>query len=182
DSGGRVFGKVSSVDSVDCCKFLNRRAIHIAFEDVLQRRPRRLEAKFHLLQNKFGLALDWRFNHFSGAGIEWRKPGDVDHIAASSTRYQFFGGRRTLRRRTAGVSHRPRSQSKSVRARSILGLDPWVGPAQGMIRRYLKNEARSNRSSRSSLRSVPVVSRKLAQKFNIRGILARSVRSEERRV
>jgi hypothetical protein len=46
--------------------------------------PRRLEAKLHLFQNKFGLALNWGFNYLSGVGVEWRKPGDVDRIAASS--------------------------------------------------------------------------------------------------
>src|SRR5438094_6055755 len=57
----------------------------------------------------------------------------------------------------------------------FLASTPGSDQHKVLIRRYLKNEARSNRSSRSSLRSVPVVSRKLAQKFNIRGILARSV-------
>jgi hypothetical protein len=57
----------------------------------------------------------------------------------------------------------------------FLASTPWSHQHKVLIRRYLKNEARSKRSSDSSLRSVPVVSRKLAQKFNIRGILARSV-------
>src|SRR5438094_5826481 len=65
------------------------------------------------------------------------------------------GGRRTLRRRTAGVSHRPRSQSKSVRARSILGLDPWVGPAQGIDSMISKKRSpfQSFQSFIASLRS-----------------------------
>ena len=84
DSSGRVLGKVPSVDRVDCRKFLDRRAIHVALKNVFQRRSRRLEAKLHLFQNKVGLALNWGFNYLSGVGVEWRKPGDVDRIAASS--------------------------------------------------------------------------------------------------
>jgi len=84
DPSGRVLGEISGVDRVDRCKFLDRRAIHVALEHVLQRRSRRLEAKLHLCQNKFGLALNWGFNYLSGVGVEWRKPRDVDRIAASS--------------------------------------------------------------------------------------------------
>jgi hypothetical protein len=81
---GWVPWKVSSIDRVDRCKFLDRRAIHVAFEHVLQRRSRRLQAKLELFQNQFRLALDWGVDHLSGVGVEWRKPGDVDRIAASS--------------------------------------------------------------------------------------------------
>jgi hypothetical protein len=81
--GGRVRGKITSIDRIDGCEFLNRGAIHVAFEHVLQERARRLEAELHLFQNKLGLAFDRGFDHLSGVGVEGRKPGDVDRVAAA---------------------------------------------------------------------------------------------------
>src|SRR6202012_1933088 len=57
NAGGRILGKVAGIDRIDGGEFLNRRAIDMAFENLLQRRARRFQAKLHLLQHQFGLAL-----------------------------------------------------------------------------------------------------------------------------
>src|SRR6185295_1084405 len=70
DTGGRVLGKVTGIDRVDLRKLLDRRAVHIALEDILQRCSRRLQAKLHLLQDKLGLPLDRSMDDGAGVGVE----------------------------------------------------------------------------------------------------------------
>lgn len=81
DSSRRVLGKVAYVDLVNGRKLLDRRAIHIALQDVLQRRPRCFEAKLHLLKSKLGLALDRSDDYLAGVRIERRKPRNIQGIA-----------------------------------------------------------------------------------------------------
>src|ERR1700733_6899183 len=53
----RVFREIAEGDRVDRGKLLDRRAIDIAFEDVIERRSCCLQAKLQLVENEFGLAL-----------------------------------------------------------------------------------------------------------------------------
>jgi len=86
NAGRRVLREVPSVDGVDRGEQLNRRAIDIAFEDVLHRRASSLEAKLHLLQHEFCLALDGCFDDGAGLGIERGKAGHEDHFATPRDR------------------------------------------------------------------------------------------------
>src|SRR4051812_49851752 len=74
DTGGRVLGKVTGIDRVDLRKPLDRRAVHIALEDILQRRSRRLQAKLHLLQDQLGLPLDRSMDDRAGVGSNGGSP------------------------------------------------------------------------------------------------------------
>ena len=51
-----------------------RRAVHVAFQRVLQQRARRFETELHLVQNKLGLALDQNFFDLAGVRIDGGNP------------------------------------------------------------------------------------------------------------
>ncbi len=86
DPRWRIFRKVTRVDRVDGSELLDRRAVHIALEHVVQRRPRRLDAKLELLQNELGLAFNGCVHDLAGLGIERRKARDIDRVAVAGDR------------------------------------------------------------------------------------------------
>src|ERR1700753_1418011 len=58
DACGRILREIASVDPVDRAEFFDGGTIHVALEDVFERRSRRLQTQFHLFEHKFGLTLD----------------------------------------------------------------------------------------------------------------------------
>src|SRR3979411_2024388 len=84
DAGWRVLREEAPVDLVHDSELFHRGAIHIALKDLLQRRSRRLEAKPHLLQHEFGLALDRGIHDLARVRIE----------GCSSVRARWTGVRR----------------------------------------------------------------------------------------
>src|SRR5215475_5449046 len=66
DAGGRVLGKIAGVDCIDRRYLIDRRAVDIAFQDVVQGRPCCFQAEPHLLQDKLGLALERSVGDLSG--------------------------------------------------------------------------------------------------------------------
>src|SRR3569832_710313 len=75
DPRRRVLRKVSCIDRIDDREFLDRGAVDVALENVIQRRSGDFETQFHLLEHDLGLALDWSIDDLAGRRIEWRKPG-----------------------------------------------------------------------------------------------------------
>jgi hypothetical protein len=57
------------------------RAIHVALENILERRSCRFQTKLHLFKKKLGLALDRRVDDLARGGVEWRKARHEYRIA-----------------------------------------------------------------------------------------------------
>src|ERR1700742_1247559 len=53
-----VLREILAVDLVDVGEEIDRRAVDVAFEDIVQRRAGRLEHQLNLLQDRLGLCLD----------------------------------------------------------------------------------------------------------------------------
>jgi hypothetical protein len=73
DARRRIVRKIARIYSIDGREVLGRRAVDAALHHIQQRRPRRLQAIFQLLQDQLGLPLDRAGEEFTGIGIEWRQ-------------------------------------------------------------------------------------------------------------
>src|SRR6202012_5394162 len=77
----RVLREIPGIDRVDRGKLLDRRAVDIAFQHLLERRARRLEAELHLFEHELGLALERCVDDLTGCRIEGWKPRNVERVA-----------------------------------------------------------------------------------------------------
>lgn len=93
----RIFWKVARVNRVHHGEFFNRRAIDIALQHLIHRRARGLDAKFQLIEDEFGLALDRRVHDLAGFGIEGRKARDISGISICSRTISDAGGSSRVR-------------------------------------------------------------------------------------
>src|SRR4029079_9012671 len=82
----RIFRKLTRIDRVDRGELLDRSAINIALQNLVQGRASRLQTKLHLFNDDLGLPLDRRVDDLAGRWIERRKSGDVDRVSVARNR------------------------------------------------------------------------------------------------
>src|SRR5262245_61710165 len=80
---GRVGGKIARVDRVDRLEMRGVGAIDVALDDAIERRARRRQAEFHLLEHDLGLPLDRHAPDLARRRIVGRDVRDEDEIAGS---------------------------------------------------------------------------------------------------
>ena len=69
----RIMRKISCIDGVDRGEMRRISAIHIAFDDIIERGTRRRKTKLHLFENDLGLAFDRQALDFAGRRVVGRR-------------------------------------------------------------------------------------------------------------
>jgi hypothetical protein len=80
----RVFEELARVDRVHGRELVDRGAVDIALQNLVERRSRGLQTKLHLFENELRLPLDRRIDDLAYCRVKWRKAAGNKEVKSSS--------------------------------------------------------------------------------------------------